>query len=155
MNFLFTTFYGSFFLSLIGIFICFLFLFKSLKFAVMGLIPNLLPVIFISGIQGAFGIGVNFYLVVLNCIVLGISVDDTIHFLYHYDQEKTKLSEFLPTIAPPLCMTTFLLCILLPFFYLSAFLSFAQVSLFLCGGFLTALVADLVLLPSLLLAKKS
>ncbi|MEE2743377.1 MAG: hypothetical protein VYD54_05680 [Bdellovibrionota bacterium] len=155
MNFLFTTFYGSFFLSLIGIFICFLLLFKSLKLALMGLIPNLLPVIFISGIQGAFGIGVNFYLVVLNCIVLGISVDDTIHFLYHYDQEKTKLSEFLPTIAPPLCMTTFLLCILLPFFYLSAFLSFAQVSLFLCGGFLTALVADLVLLPSLLLAKKS
>ncbi|MDC0254222.1 hypothetical protein OAK75_04945 [Bacteriovoracales bacterium] len=155
MNFLFTTFYGSFFLSLIGIFICFLFLFKSLKLALIGLIPNLLPVIFISGIQGAFGIGVNFYLVVLNCIVLGISVDDTIHFLYHYDQEKTKLSEFLPTIAPPLCMTTFLLCILLPFFYLSAFLSFAQVSLFLCGGFLTALVADLILLPSLLLAKKS
>ena len=31
MNFLFTTFYGSFFLSLIGIFICFLLLFKSLK----------------------------------------------------------------------------------------------------------------------------
>ena len=150
MNFLFTTFYGSFFLSFIGIFICFLFLFKSLKLALLGLIPNLLPIIFISGIQGAFGIGVNFYLVILNCIVLGISVDDTIHFLYHYDQEKAKLEKLLPTITP-----TFLLCILLPFFYLSAFLSFAQVSLFLCGAFLTALMADLVLLPSLLLAKKS
>jgi predicted RND superfamily exporter protein len=154
MNFLFKTFYGSLFLSFGGIFICFLFLFRSFKLALLGMLPNIIPVFIISGLQGFLGIGVNFYLVLLNCIVLGLSVDDTIHFLYHYDQHKSDLKHFLPIISPPLIMTTLLLCTLFTLFTISAFISFSQVALFLCMAFLIALLADLLLLPSLLLLKR-
>lgn len=154
MNFLFKTFYGSLFLSFAGIFICFLFLFRSFKLALLGMLPNIIPVFIISGLQGFLGIGVNFYLVLLNCIVLGLSVDDTIHFLYHYDQHKSDLKHFLPIISPPLIMTTLLLCTLFTLFTISAFISFSQVALFLCMAFLIALLADLLLLPSLLLLKR-
>ncbi|MDC0255612.1 hypothetical protein OAK75_11990 [Bacteriovoracales bacterium] len=153
MRFLFQTFYGSLFLSFTGIFLCFLFLFRSLKLALVGLIPNILPLVFVSGMQGLLSIGTNFYLVVLNCIVLGISVDDTIHFLYHFKKHKGDLKSFLPLISPPLIMTTTLFCLLFPCFMMSSFISFSHMSFFLCSSFIVALLADLTVLPSLLKAR--
>jgi len=155
MNFLFKTFYVGIFISLIGIFLSFLFLFKSFKLAILGMIPNVLPVIFVLGVQSLFGIDMNFYLVILNCIVLGISVDDTIHFLYHYKRYNGNLKKFLKVISPPLIMTTILLSILFPVFYFSSFTSFAYISIFLCFSFIVALVADLLLLPTIFLWRES
>ncbi len=152
MKFLFSTFYGSFFLSFIGIFLAFLVLFKSFKLALMGMIPNILPVLIVSGLQGALNIGINFYLVILNCLILGISVDDTIHFLYHFTQEKKDLKKVLSSITPPLFLTTFVLCLLFPLLSLSAFVSFGQVALFLCVAFIVALLSDLIFLPSIILS---
>ena len=151
MKFLFSTFYGSFFLSFLGIFMVFLILFKSFKLAFIGMIPNILPVLFVSGLQGALNIGINFYLVILNCLILGISVDDTIHFLYHFSQPKKNLKDVLSSITPPLFLTTFVLCLLFPLFSLSAFVSFGQVARFLCVAFIIALLSDLIFLPSIIL----
>ena len=151
MKFLFSTFYGSFFFSFIGIFIVFLILFRSFKLALIGMIPNILPVLIISGLQGALNIGINFYLVILNCLVLGISVDDTIHFLYHFTQQNQDLKKVLSSITPPLFLTTLVLCLLFPLFSVSSFVSFGQVALFLCVAFITALLSDLIFLPSIIL----
>ena len=115
------------------------------------MLPNIIPVIIISGLQGAFDIGINFYLVILNCLILGISVDDTIHFLYHFSQPSQSLRRVLSSITPPLFLTTFILCLLFPLFSLSSFISFSQVALFLCVAFISALITDLIFLPSIFL----
>jgi predicted RND superfamily exporter protein len=153
MTFLFQTFYGGLILSFSGIFLSFLFLFRSFKLSLIGLIPNILPIVFVSGMSGLLGISMNFYLVILNGIVLGISVDDTIHFLYHFKKHQGDLKSFLHLISPPLIMTTVLLCLIFPCFYLSSFISFAHISLFLTFSFIIALLADLTVLPTLFLIK--
>ncbi|MEW6040788.1 MAG: efflux RND transporter permease subunit, partial [Elusimicrobiota bacterium] len=65
------------FLLIIGImFIAF----WSVRYGVLSIMPNLLPIIFIIGIMGWSGFKLNTGTVMVASVALGIAVDDTIHF---------------------------------------------------------------------------
>lgn len=57
-------------------------LFRSLKAGLIYLIPNLAPLFFIFVVMGMSGIALDVATVLIAGIILGITVDDTIH-LYH------------------------------------------------------------------------
>ncbi len=46
--------------------------------------PNITPILLTLGLMGWMGIPINIFTSLLGCIVIGISVDDTIHFMHHF-----------------------------------------------------------------------
>jgi len=63
-------------------------LFRSLRLAVLSIIPNLLPLLVCMGVMGIFGIRLRMATAIIFAIALGIAVDDTIHFLNRYRRER-------------------------------------------------------------------
>ena len=62
-------------------------LFSSFKMVVISMIPNIIPMIITAGIMGWFNIPLKPSTLIIFSIALGITVDNTIHFLARYRQE--------------------------------------------------------------------
>ena len=61
---------------------------RSWKMGVVAAIPNLLPTVMIFGLMGWLGIELSAATTMIASVALGLFVDDTIHLLYLYRQEK-------------------------------------------------------------------
>lgn len=72
----------SFTSAFIQIFLLLALLFRSFRGALICLLPNLAPLFFIFVVMGATGIALDVATVLIAGVILGITVDDTIH-LYH------------------------------------------------------------------------
>lgn len=59
-------------------------LFRSLRYTVIALIPALVPMLLIGGIMGYSGIDLNVGTAMIAPVVLGLVVDNTIHYLARY-----------------------------------------------------------------------
>lgn len=59
-------------------------LFRSLTFTFVALIPNVMPIVWTGGLMGYLGIELSTGTAMIASAVLGLVVDDTIHFLSHY-----------------------------------------------------------------------
>jgi len=62
-------------------------LFSSFKMVMISMIPNIIPMIITAGIMGWFNIPLKPSTLIIFSIALGITVDNTIHFLARYRQE--------------------------------------------------------------------
>jgi predicted RND superfamily exporter protein len=61
---------------------------RSWKMGIVAAIPNLLPTVMIFGLMGWLGIELSAATTMIASVALGLFVDDTIHLLYLYRQEK-------------------------------------------------------------------
>jgi predicted RND superfamily exporter protein len=59
----------------------------------MALIPNALPVLVYFGVLGLTGVTLNVVTSLIACIVLGIAVDDTIHFLVRFKEAYKEVGD--------------------------------------------------------------
>ena len=90
---------------------------RSLRVAAIALIPNALPVLVYFGLLGLSGVTLNVITSLIACIVLGIAVDDTIHYIVRYrealeetgDPDRSAI-DALETVARPITTTTIALC---------------------------------------------
>jgi hypothetical protein len=76
--------YQSIFLSILLIFICMLFLLRSIKGAAVGMIPLLMTMGFIFGFMGITGIALDIATVLIASITVGAGIDYAIHFITTY-----------------------------------------------------------------------
>lgn len=81
----------SFSLALGAVTLVMLLLFKSLKVGFMAMVPNLFPIVTTFGLMGYFGVPLDADTLIIAPIIIGIAVDDTIHFLSHYRREVREL----------------------------------------------------------------
>ncbi len=72
---------------MIGIFLMFWFLFRSLKLSCIGIIPNLIAALFILGFIGFLNIPLDMMTITIAAITIGIAVDNSIHYIYRYKKE--------------------------------------------------------------------
>jgi predicted RND superfamily exporter protein len=63
-------------------------LFRSVRAALLSIIPNVLPVLLTLGLMGWVGIPLDVATVTISAIVLGLVVDDTVHILHRYLHER-------------------------------------------------------------------
>jgi len=129
-------------------------LFRSLKILWVSLVSNLLPLASFFGIMGWVGIPLTVPTSMLACIVLGLSVDDTVHFLHNYRTRRgagaTSLEAAggaLTTVGRAMVFTSLILTV---GFWLGMFSPFDLIAQFgfLAGtSVLVALWSDLILLP--------
>jgi hypothetical protein len=80
----------SFSLAVLLIFILLVVFLRDLKLALLSLIPNFFPIISMLGCMGFFGINLDTATAAIASIVLSFSIDDTMHFAYHYRRLKNK-----------------------------------------------------------------
>ena len=147
----------SLFLALSLIFVLMLVLFRSFMKAVIALLPNLFTLLVLFAFMGYAGINLDLATVTLAAIVLGVSIDDTIHFVYFYEkhtgrhlpfwdrisitlQQKGKII-FMTSVILVLGFSMMLFAGLKTVFYFGLLMTFSGVA---------AIIGDLILLPFLL-----
>jgi predicted RND superfamily exporter protein len=129
----------------------------DVKLGLLAMIPNIYPIVAGLGLMGIMGIPLNTYNLIGGSIVIGVSVDDTIHFFHnfrHYYEKtgnvETAVVETLRSAGRAMITTTL---ILVSCFWLRLFSSLKVISDFgLIVGFslLVAFLADVMLAPALL-----
>jgi len=130
---------------------------EDVKLGLVAMVPNMIPIIFGLGIMGHMGIPLNTYNLIGGSIVIGVSVDDTIHFFHNFrnyykktGDVETAVTETLRTAGRALLTTTL---ILVSCFWLRLFSPLKVISDFgLVMGFslLIAFLADVLMAPALL-----
>lgn len=71
----------------VAIMLMFIVLFRSLKLAVIGIIPNILAAGIVLGGMGLAGVPLDMMTITIAAITIGIGVDDTIHYIHRYKRE--------------------------------------------------------------------
>lgn len=134
------------------------FIYKSVRILIISLVPNLLPLVVIAGIMGYFGIELKTSTAIIFTIAFGIAVDDTIHYLgkFKYELMKGKsvmyaLKRSYMTTGKAMILTTLILCSGFMLLVMSSFMGTFYMGILLCITLFIALIADLTILPALLL----
>ncbi|MFW2375876.1 MAG: efflux RND transporter permease subunit, partial [Cellulophaga baltica] len=145
-------------IGLIGLFMAYLF--RSFKMIIISLIPNLLPLVITAGLMGFVGVPIKPSTILVFSIAFGISVDDTIHFLAKYRQELTannwRIKKSVYAALRETGVSMFYTSIVLFFgfsvFTISSFGGTVALGALVSATLLFAMLANLILLPSLLLS---
>ena len=136
------------------------FLFRSWRMVLVSLLPNLVPLIITAAIMGFAGIPIKPSTILVFSIAFGISVDDTIHFLAKYRMElktskwniKQAVLIALRETGVSMIYTSIILFFGFGIFVASDFGGTQALGLLVATTLFTAMLANLVLLPSLLLS---
>lgn len=145
-------------IGLIALFMAYLF--RSFRMIIISLIPNLLPLLITAGVMGFVGVPIKPSTILVFSIAFGISVDDTIHFLAKYRQElmanqwRIKVSVYaaLRETGVSMFYTSIVLFFGFSVFIISNFGGTVALGALVSATLLFAMLANLVLLPSLLLS---
>jgi len=148
----------AFAIFLIALFMAFLF--RSFRMIVISLIPNLLPLVITAGVMGFVGVPIKPSTILVFSIAFGISVDDTIHFLAKYRQElsahrwqiKRSVYAALRETGVSMFYTSIVLFFGFSVFVISNFGGTVALGALVSATLLFAMLANLILLPSLLLS---
>ena len=88
----------SFVISILIIGIILMIAFQSVRVGLIGLIPNMMPAIFVGGYMGWAGIPLDMMTATLLPMMLGMAVDDTIHFINHSKLEYNRTNHYASAI---------------------------------------------------------
>jgi predicted RND superfamily exporter protein len=134
------------------------FLFRSLRMGLLAMIPNAMPIAIMFGLLGWFGMPLDGFTAMMACIAIGIGVDDTVHFLHHLRVELDKgaelpeaISHTIRGVGRALVFTSVVLTLGFGIFCLASFLGTRNFGLLTAIAIVSALAADLLVLPSVLL----
>jgi uncharacterized protein len=128
------------------------------SFRMVFIVPNLVPLLFIAGVMGFAGIELKAATALVFSIALGIATDDTIHFISRLKIERSAGKSILYALkrtfletGKPIILTTFILIGGFISLMTSNFQSTFYFGFLICLTIVIALLADLFLLPVLLL----
>lgn len=134
-------------------------MFRSKRMVLIALVPNVIPQILTAAIMGYFGIPIKASTILVFSVAFGISVDNTIHYLAKYRQElqatdwdiRRSVVNALRETGQSMIYTSIILFFGFGIFCLSEFGGTFALGLLTSLTLFGAMLANLVLLPSLLL----
>jgi uncharacterized protein len=138
-----------------------IFIFGTKRIGLMSIIPNLIPATLTFGLLGLFGIPLDSDTIIIAPVIIGIAVDDTIHFITHYRGEILKtpsiykaLLNTIKEVGQAITFTTLILGLSFFIMTFSTNTSLIKVGIFGSLAIFVALLCDLFLLPALIMAFK-
>jgi predicted RND superfamily exporter protein len=147
--------------SFVIIFLLLALAFGSLKVALIGMIPNVAPVIILAGIMGYAKIPLDMLTMTVMPMLLGIAVDDTIHFITRINLELERTGSYgqgvmnsFGKIGKTLGTTTVILCAMFVVYILSPVAMLSHIGSLAVIGMAAALLADYTLTPLLIYTMK-
>ena len=149
----------SIFWAFLLITICMLYLFRSFRILLCSLIPNLIPLVITAGVMGWAGVPLKPSTVLVFSVALGIAIDITIRFLVNYKQQlkgndgdvKRTVIETIHSTGLSIIYTSIVLIAGFVIFCFSGFGGTQALGWLTSLTLITATIANLVLLPALLL----
>lgn len=139
------------------IFILMILLTKNLWIGIVSMIPNLLPLFILLGVIGFTPINLDMFVLLVGCVLLGIAVDNTIHFIHvfrnymgeGFSHQEAIRNTFLSTGK---AMLTASLVLLAGFgvFVFAQMNNFKSFGIMAVIGIIVALFADFLLTPALM-----
>ena len=134
-----------------------LILFGSWRLTLLALIPNLLPVVFVLGLMGWANLPLDMMTITIAAIGVGVAVDDTVHYIHRFRQERaaghdwqTAMQRSHGSVGLAMCYTTATIITGFGILALSSFTPTVYFGLLTGLAMIVALLADLTLLPRLL-----
>lgn len=120
----------------------------------VAMVPNLWPIVWVLGTMGWVGVAVDSTTLMIAAVVLGLAVDDTFHTFGRFRLEVGRASQravaTMEDIAPAHVLSSTLLVLGFGVCAVTDFLPVARFGLLAAWGIVSALAADLLLVPALL-----
>lgn len=85
---------SSFSAALIMVFIMMVVVLKNFRAGIISMIPNVVPILMAMGMMGFLKISLNVSTVMTAGIAIGITVDDSIHYLIHFKRVLQRLGDY-------------------------------------------------------------
>ena len=155
-NYLVYNLLASFLVALIIITLLMIILFRSIKMALISILPNIIPMLVMAAVLGFFQIPLRPATAMTFAVAFGIAVDDTLHYLIRYRMELSKQqyrqandSTMLGT-GIAMMSTTAILSAGFLVLTLSEFTPTIEFGMLSVITIVTALIGDLTFLPALL-----
>lgn len=132
-------------------------IFKRVKLLGVFLLPNIIPIVLVLGVMGYMGIDIDMGVAVSGAIIIGVAVDDTIHYLVKFFEAQKSgknveqsLNYVIKYAGSAIVFTTVILSISFLFFLGSVFMPNVHFGIVTASALSLAMVADLLLLPAVL-----
>ena len=146
----------SFLISVLIIALILMIAFQSIRVGLIGLIPNMMPAIFVGGYMGWAGIPLDMMTATLIPMMLGMAVDDTIHFINHSKLEFDRKPDYsvairrtFRVVGVAIVTTSIITSAVFACFATSACAMCINFGVLAVIGILSALLADLFITPLL------
>jgi hypothetical protein len=130
---------------------------RNARLTAIALVPNVVPIAMVFGFMGLSGVPLDAGTVIVGSLALGIAVDDTIHLIAAFQEDRERgcatpaaLDAALARVLHPVVFTTLAVAIGFGLLGFSQFTFTRNLGLLVAGTMLVCLLADLALLPSLL-----
>jgi len=143
-------------LVILIILIMFLILFRSLKYAFIGTIVNIIPIGTVFLLLGLLKIPLDMMTITIASISMGIAVDNTVHYLFKYRKEINKnsvtnaIKETNKTIGQAILYTTITIVLGFLVMLYSEFIPTVNFAILTSSAIFIAFLSNLLLLPVLL-----
>lgn len=134
-----------------------LFIFKSIRMIPLFIIPNVLPIVLVIGVMGWLGMSIDIGVAISGAIIIGVAVDDTIHFLIKYKEARLKgynfkdsLTYIMQYAGSAIIFTTIILSLAFVVFSFSQFVPNVNFGVVTAIALVIAVIVDLFMLPAIL-----
>ena len=151
----------TFGIALVAVSVILLLVFGSFKVGLIALIPNLIPALLTLGLLGITGVPLDFFTMMLAPIIIGISIDDTVHFISNYQLQLAKdgdvnaaLRRTMEETGPGVVFTSLILGLGFGIMAIASAAGTSNMGKFGAMAIFMGLLNDLFLLPALLLTFK-
>lgn len=147
----------SFILALAIIGLCFLVLFRSLKYGLIALIPSIVPILMTGALLALLDIPLNLGTMIVGAMTMGIAVDDAIHVMSRYLRARGEGNDTHAAIQSAMnesgravIFTSIVLVVGFSVMLLGSFIPYIYTGLFAATIMALALLGDLIFLPAML-----
>ncbi len=144
-------------LAIVIISIIMLFIFRNWRMLPLFIAPNILPIVLVVGVMGWLKIDIDMGVAVAGAIIIGVAVDDTIHFLVKYIEARKRgenledaMKYVMSYAGSAIIFTTMVLTTAFLVFIFSDFNPNYHFGIVTASALVIAVLVDLVALPALL-----
>ena len=132
-------------------------LLNSIRLGLIAMIPNLFPIVVAMGMMGLLKFPLDLSSILVGSIAIGLSVDDTIHFMHHFrryyaqcNDPRLAVHQTLQTSGRAMLFTSVILTCAFLIFTLSNLNNLDSFGLVTAFAIFMALLADIILAPALM-----
>jgi len=147
----------TFGVALVGIGLMMLLSLRSVTLALVALVPNVLPVLVVTGLWGWLGLKINMCAAMIAAVSLGLSIDSSIHYLFAFQRARREglsvhdsLVSVQQTVGRAVVFSTIALIVGFAGLCLSQFVPTIYFGTLVSLSMLGGLVGNLLILPLLL-----
>jgi predicted RND superfamily exporter protein len=129
----------------------------NIRLGLISMIPNLFPVLSVLTLMWLLGLPLDLYTMLIGAIVIGLAVDDTVHFMhnfkrYHDEHGNTAraIEQTLTGTGRAMLVTTMVLCAGFFAYFFSAMSNLMAFGILTSFAIVMALLADFLIAPALM-----